>query len=183
MYLTRPHSLQAPACTYSSSNRVRTLTTPCPGPDSSTSQSAPLVNTEQLISKRKTTKDALPILEMVALLSVAILHDVKDIKDVSLVLQCWTLFQLPHQPYEVCFALWVSRQVQISSTVGLVSRTKTLQTNSEVTRETKLWRTATPTLCCLACGTSWGWGTSSRLRDLRCLFMTGVTGRYMEDSA
>lgn len=44
MYLMSPHSLQAPASTYSSSNSDRTLTPPCPGPDNSTSQSAPLLN-------------------------------------------------------------------------------------------------------------------------------------------
>lgn len=52
--------------------------------------------------------------------SVSALHYVKDVEDVSLVLQSWTLFQLPHQCCKVCVALGVSRQVQISSTVGLM---------------------------------------------------------------
>lgn len=52
--------------------------------------------------------------------SVSVLHHVKDVEYVSLVLQSWTLFQLPHQRCKVRVALRVSRQVQISSTMGLV---------------------------------------------------------------
>lgn len=44
MYLMSPHSLQTPACTYNSSSKQRTLTPPSPGPDNSTSQSAPLLS-------------------------------------------------------------------------------------------------------------------------------------------
>lgn len=52
-------------------------------------------------------------------ISTPVLHDIKDVEDVSLVLQSWTLFQLPHQRSKVRVALRVPRQVQISSTVGL----------------------------------------------------------------
>lgn len=38
------------------------------------------------------------------------------------------------------------------------------------------------TLFGFTCGPRWRWGTSSRLRDLRCLLLRGVTGRYIEDS-
>lgn len=51
---------------------------------------------------------------------MSVLHYVKDVEYVSLVLQSRTLFQLPHQCCKVCVALRVPRQVQISSTVGLV---------------------------------------------------------------
>lgn len=43
MYLISPHSLQAPACVYSSSNNEWTLAPPIPAPDNSTTQSAPLL--------------------------------------------------------------------------------------------------------------------------------------------
>lgn len=36
------------------------------------------------------------------------------------------------------------------------------------------------TLWIFTCEPCWGWGTSSRLRALRCLLFTWVTGRYME---
>lgn len=52
---------------------------------------------------------------------MSVLHYIENVEDVSLVLQSGTLFQLPHQCRKVCVALRVSRQVQISSTVELVS--------------------------------------------------------------
>lgn len=122
MYLMSPHSLQAPACTYSSSSRQRTLTPPCPGPDNSTGQSAPLVigrkhgfsqvwksqRVSQLTYKRADDK-----------LCVCVLHYVEDVEDVGLVLQRRTLSQLPHQRCKVGVALRVPRKVQISGAVGL----------------------------------------------------------------
>ena len=59
--------------------------------------------------------------------SVSVLHYVKDVEDVSLVLQSWTLFQLLHQRCKVCVGVGVSRQVQIGSTVGLVRDAKVRQ--------------------------------------------------------
>lgn len=87
---------------------------------------------------------------------MSLLHYVKDVEYVSLVLQSWTLFQLPHQHCKVCVALRVSRQVQISSTVGLV-RDVSVKINklwSNITRETRLLveGSAVPTLCCFTCG-------------------------------
>lgn len=84
----------------------------------------------------------LPLSCMHMVASVFILHNVKDVEDVSLVLQSWTLFQLPHQRCKICISMGVSRQVQFSNTVGLVEgkqcKTNALQSESEFKKETKL---------------------------------------------
>ena len=75
---------------------------------------------------------------------MSLLHYVEDVENVGLVLQSRTLLQLPHQRCEVCVALRVSRQVQISNTVGLLKDVSVKQVqfrgNTEVTGQT--------TLCC-----------------------------------
>lgn len=50
---------------------------------------------------------------------VSVLHHVEDVEQVSLVLQGWTLLQLPNQGCKVCVALRVLRQVQLSRSVRL----------------------------------------------------------------
>lgn len=113
---------------------------------------------------------------------MSVLHYVKDVEYVSLVLQSWTLFQLPHQRCKVCVALRIPRQVQLGSTVRLVGDVRVNILMSQWKARLLVDGSAVPTFCCFTCGPCWGWGTSSRLRDLRCLLFAGVTGRYMEDS-
>lgn len=119
---------------------------------------------------------------MCVVVFMSVLHYVKDVEYVSLVLQSRTLFQLPHQCCKVCVALRVPRQVQISSTVGLVRDVRVNMLKSQEKTRFLVEGSAASTLCCFTCEPCWGWGTSSRLRDLRCLLLAGVTGRYIEDS-
>lgn len=188
MYLMSPHSLQAPASTYSSSNSDRTLTPPCPGPDNSTSQSAPLL-------KRTKTHDGQ--LQKQHFLIKRLLYFCLDNHTSShrecrecqpgpeewgILLAAWPMLQSLCCPESL--AADEDQQQSVTSKGKVPGLDKCTHSNTDVMREVSLLveGCAVPTLCCFTCGPCWGWGTSRRLRDLRCLLLTGVTGRYMEDS-